>query len=165
MTEEAKKTKKEAVKVYPAVRSDFMPRGGGHSLSLDTCDVSGKARIMRVRCTVPEGQENTQFILGNLPGGHTLFLGHLSYVEVSPVPEETDFWVGLGTYQEPMGERVKGDAAALVETRKMNQRQTLLGNLAKAKVRSVGAVDVILTTNKALPAGTTITGFLAFSSD
>lgn len=158
-------TKKVSKKVWPPVSSIFIAGGSGRLSDLDACDVSGKVRILRVECVVPEGQTADSFVIGRLPAGHSLFLGHLSLLSVSEVPAETKFYVGLGERQEPLGERLKAELAALVETKELRSAQTLLGNMGKAKVRAVAPVEIIMTTTNPLPAGTVVKGYLAYSTD
>lgn len=154
---------KATVKVLEPIVSKFIASGMGQDL--DACDVSGKVRILRVECAVPKKQTADTFVIGRLPSGHTLFLGHLSMIEISEVPAETSFSVGLGDLQEPMGERLKASLSALVESKELKARQSLLGSLEFSKVKSVGQVDVLLTTSTPLPEGTVVRGFLAYSVD
>lgn len=158
-------TKKAEKKVTPPVSSKYIAAGAGRALDLDACDVSGKVRILRVECTVPKGQEADSLVIGRLPSGHSLFLGHLSMIEVSEVPKDCKFYVGLGERQEPLGERLKADTAALVKTKELKTVQTLLGSLDKAKVRAIAPVEVIMTLTTPLPAGTVVRGYLAYSTD
>ena len=155
----------DSQKVYTPVMSQFLVHDENNGSDLDACDVFGKVRILRVECAVPDGQESDTFVIGRLPAGHSLFLGHQSMIEVSPVPTEVFFDLGLGARQEPLGERLAADLTALVEGKELKPVQSLLGKLDNAKVRAIAQTEVILTTSEPLTAGTVIRGFMAFSAD
>lgn len=152
------------------VVSTFIANSGELNADLDACDVYGKVRILRVSCTVPTADTDgtTTFVLGKMPPGHSLFLGHLSLINVSPVPDAEDdvtFDLGLGSRQEPLGELLAADLDALVDGADLLASQTLLGTLANAKVRAIGRTEIIMTTSDPLPADTVIEGYLAFAAD
>lgn len=151
--------------ILDPVESVFIASSVNRPVDLDACDVSGKVRILRVECTVPKGKTADTFVIGRLPSGHSLFLGHLSLIEVSPVPAEVTFDLGMGTRQEPLGERLAADLTAFVEGKEVKAFQSLLGKLDQAKVRATAQTEVIMTTSEPLPEGTVIRGYLAFSAD
>jgi hypothetical protein len=150
------------------IRSKYIA-GPGRIRDLDACDVSGKVRVLRVEAVVPENVEADTIILGELPGGHSLFLGHQSLIEVSEVPTKgkstTTFSIGLGSYFEPMGLKVDSCKNSLVKDKELKKAQTLLGNTETAKLKCVAATEITMTTSVPLKAGTVVRGFLAYSHD
>lgn len=156
-----------------SIRSKYIA-GPGRARDLDACDVSGKVRILRVEAKVPSGASADTIVLGNLPGGHSLFLGYHSLVQIVP-PEgstfkdlfesEPFFSVGHGRYDEPMGEFIDTDLEAYVETKKLKETQSLLGNLEAIKLKCVAQTEIIMSVSELLPAGTIIRGYIAYSHD